>query len=306
MSPISALAVSVLLGGALAAGVLMAFSSFPRWRSSSLIVRIAPHLRDVVDLPEARSGHRPVGGGLMAGIAARLPRALGGGDAAIAVRLAQAGVRSVPASFRIRQLGWALGGLGAGAVITIVLALAGRMSLPAVLLPVLCACGAGLACDALLKMRARSRVARLGEEMPTVLEFLALSLSAGEGLPDALRRVASVGSGELSGELRDVLLAVGTGSGLADALGECARRLQIPALSRAVDQIVAALERGAPLASVLQAQASDAREETKRGLIERAGRKEIYMLVPLVFLILPLSVIFAVFPGVFVLRLGIG
>ena len=30
------------------------------------------------------------------------------------------------------------------------------------------------------------------------------------------------------------------------------------------------------------------------------------MLVPLVFLILPLSVIYAVYPGVFMLRLGLG
>ncbi len=57
---------------------------------------------------------------------------------------------------------------------------------------------------------------------------------------------------------------------------------------------------------MLHAQAGDAREDAKRGLIERAGRKEIYMLLPLVFLILPLSVLFAVFPGIFMLRLGIG
>ncbi|MCS3844797.1 hypothetical protein HDC95_003103 [Microbacterium sp. AK031] len=30
------------------------------------------------------------------------------------------------------------------------------------------------------------------------------------------------------------------------------------------------------------------------------------MLLPLVFLILPLSVLFAVFPGLFILRLGLG
>ena len=69
---------------------------------------------------------------------------------------------------------------------------------------------------------------------------------------------------------------------------------------------MAAIERGAPLAHVLQAQAIDAREDAKRTLIERAGRKEIYMLFPLVFLILPLSVLFAVFPGIFMLRLGLG
>ena len=82
--------------------------------------------------------------------------------------------------------------------------------------------------------------------------------------------------------------------------------MQVPALTRALDQIVAALDRGAPLAQVLHAQAHDAREDAKRGLIEQAGRKEIQMLIPLVFVVLPLSVVFAVFPGVFMLRLGIG
>ena len=50
----------------------------------------------------------------------------------------------------------------------------------------------------------------------------------------------------------------------------------------------------------------DSREDAKRSLIEQSGRKEIFMLLPLVFLILPLSILFAVFPGVFMLRLGIG
>ena len=70
--------------------------------------------------------------------------------------------------------------------------------------------------------------------------------------------------------------------------------------------MIAALEHGAPLAAVLQAQAGDAREDAKRILIEQAGRKEILMLLPLVFLILPLSVFFAIYPGLFILRLGIG
>ena len=102
------------------------------------------------------------------------------------------------------------------------------------------------------------------------------------------------------------VVAVGTGSSLAESLALLSRRLEIPSLSRCIDQLIAAIDRGAPLAQVLHAQALDAREDAKRGLIERAGRKEIYMLVPFVFLILPLSVLFAVFPGIFMLRLGIG
>lgn len=73
---------------------------------------------------------------------------------------------------------------------------------------------------------------------------------------------------------------MGTGSPLAEALGEMASRLRIPGLSRAVDQVIAALEHGAPLAGVLHAQAGDARDDAQRVLIEQAGRKEILMLLP--------------------------
>ena len=123
---------------------------------------------------------------------------------------------------------------------------------------------------------------------------------------DALRRVGDLEGGEVTAEVRAAVVAVGTGSSLSDALIDLGSRVDSPAVSRAVDHLVAAIDRGAPLAQVLHAQALDAREEAKRALIERAGRNEIAMLVPLVFLILPLSVLFAVFPGIFLLRLGIG
>jgi tight adherence protein C len=38
--------------------------------------------------------------------------------------------------------------------------------------------------------------------------------------------------------------------------------------------------------------------------MEAAGRKEIAMMVPLVFGVLPLTVIFAVFPGIAAINLG--
>ena len=56
-------------------------------------------------------------------------------------------------------------------------------------------------------------------------------------------------------------------------------------------------ERGTPLAEVLRAQAVDVREVSKRALLEAGGRKEISMMVPVVFLILPVTVLFALFPG---------
>lgn len=312
MTVASAVAMALLLGGTLAGGVLSILSAVPRWRAAPLTVRIAPYVRDVVPDAALPGDALPRVGVLP--VARRTPweharalfeRILGGGDA-LRHRLALAGLSQDPSAFRGRQLAWSLVGAAAGAVVLIVLALSGRMTFPVVLLPLIAGAAAGAGYDAQLSARAKARRTRLADELPTTLEFLALCLSAGEGFLDALRRVAAIGSGELTAELRQVVLAVGTGSSLADALSAMSARLQLPGISRAVDQVIAALEHGAPLAAVLQAQAGDAREEAARTLIEQAGRKEILMLLPLVFLILPLSVLFAIYPGLFILRLGIG
>ncbi len=312
VSVLSALAVAVLGGGALSAGLLCILATLPRWSAASLTLRIAPYVRDAVAderLPEIvlpQAGVLPAGGRTLWTRSSAVFERLVGGGGALRGRIAQAGLSIDQATFRGRQLGWVIGGIMAGALALIVLAISGRMSPPIALIPVLLGSGAGVGYDMHLTARVRSRRARLTDELPTTLEFLALCLSAGEGFLDSLRRVAAVGSGELTAEFRRVVLAVGTGSSLADALGEMAGRLQLPGLARAIDQVVAALEHGAPLSAVLHAQAGDAREDAKRVLIEQAGRKEILMLLPLVFLILPLSVLFAIYPGLFILRLGIG
>lgn len=300
------MAYAVVLGTALGVGACLLFSLAPRWGAPSLARRIAPYVRDVTD---ARGLDVSPGGGsafAWSAFAQRRLARLAGGDAVLARRLHRAGWTVDPATFRGRQLAWAVVGLGGGGALVVVLVLLGRGSPALGLLPPVAAVAAALGYDAWLGRAARSRAARIEEELPTVLEFLALCLSAGEGILDSLRRVSEVGAGELTAELRGVVVAVGTGSPLSESLSRLAGGLEIPALARAVDQLVAALERGAPLANVLQAQAIDAREDAKRALIERAGRKEIYMLFPLVFLILPLSVLFAVFPGIFMLRLGLG
>jgi tight adherence protein C len=300
-------AVAVLFGTSLGVGICLLLSLAPRVSAPSLARRVAPYIRDVTDplgLGPAPSP-APALRETMRDAARRAAGALGGA-AALAKRLEQADWPLDATAFRTRQLLWALGGLIAGGLLVVVLALAGRFTPIAAVVPPVGAVIAAMFYDARLGWAARARMRRVEEELPTVLDFLSLCLAAGEGILDSLRRVGEVGSGELTAELRRAVLAVGTGESLSDALLHLARRTQVPALGRAIDQVVAALERGAPLAQVLQAQASDAREDAKRVLIEQAGRKEIVMLIPLVFLILPLSVLYAVFPGVFMLRLGIG
>lgn len=299
---------AIVLGGALALGILLVAARVPRWAAPSLSRRIAPYVRDIAD----PLGITPTAGSLVGGARARWEGLLGalwgalGGTDAVERRLARAGWTGGASRFRARQLGWALTGLAVGAVAGVALALGGRGGVAAVLLAPALAVTAAVLCDAHLTRAARRRSARIEEELPTVLEFLALCLAAGEGLREALRRVGDVGSGELTAELQRAVLDSGTGSSLGEALTAVSERLDVPSVARAVEHLVAAIDRGAPLAQVLQEQAADAREDAKRSLIEVAGRKEILMLLPLVFLLLPLSVLFAVFPGIVMLRLGIG
>jgi tight adherence protein C len=74
-------------------------------------------------------------------------------------------------------------------------------------------------------------------------------------------------------------------------------------MARFVDAVCTGIERGAPLSDVLRAQADDARDARRRQLLELGGQKEVWMLVPVVFLIMPVVVLFALYPGLVSLNL---
>lgn len=314
MVPVSATAAwGLVFGVVLGLGLWSVVAMLPRMGGPTLAERVAPYIVDVSEGARVFTLKRmvdpvPVLGTLFAPTAHRLVELLGavlGGTAVVQTRLNQSGSSATVHRFRAEQLAWALVGAGAGILVSTLGAANG--TLPTLLLiaaPVAGATVGAVTRDVVLRRAARSRLARIAAELPTVLEFMSLSLSAGEGILDSLRRVARVGSGEVSREFRSVVGSVNTGIPLATALGDCARRLDLAAVTRCVEQLSAALERGSPLAEVLRAQAQDARDDAKRSLLEIAGKKEVAMLVPLVFLILPLSILFAIYPGVFVLQSG--
>lgn len=302
---LSVAATAILTGGALGVGAtLIVWAVAPRWRAASLERRIAPYLRDVAD----PRGLTPLSSTAFRDRWHVVLRRLGGlvgGSHALGRRLAQAGWSMDAPAFRARQVAWAVAGLVLGGGLALALAVSGVVAAAALMLPLIGAAAGGVWLDVRLGRAARRRRDRMAQELPTVLEFLALCLTAGEGVLDALRRVTILGTGEVVEALRRAVVEVGTGSTLSESLARAGRDSPDSGLTRSIDHIVAAMDRGAPLAQVLQAQASDAREAAQRTLIEQAGRREILMLLPLVFLILPLSVLFAVFPGVAMLQTGI-
>lgn len=54
---------------------------------------------------------------------------------------------------------------------------------------------------------------------------------------------------------------------------------------------------------MLRAQAADCRAQSRKMLLEEGGKREIAMLLPVVFVILPQVVLFALYPGLLALRL---
>jgi len=221
-------------------------------------------------------------------------------------RLVRAGRATSVEQFRAEQVvGGALGLVGGLALAT--LAAFGRgMAVPSLLVIVLAAGVAGAVVpDVVLQRQVAAREERMLAELPTVAELLALAVGAGEGAVGALDRVARSTHGELSVELARTLADARSGTPLTGALENLADRARLAPLTRFAQGVAVAVERGTPLAEVLRAQAQDVREAGRRALMEAGGRKEVAMMVPVVFLILPVTVVFAVFPGFTLLQVGL-
>ncbi|WP_231494949.1 type II secretion system F family protein [Cellulomonas sp. KRMCY2] len=238
--------------------------------------------------------------------AVRLVERLGSPTVDLQRRLDRAGRPQTVEDFRAEQVVAAALGTAAGLVVALAL-VAGRGTHPVAAAVVVAACAlTGLVSrDQLLSRQVRQREERMLAELPTVAELLALAVGAGEGAHGALERVGRSTRGELSTEVRRVVADCRAGTPLTVALERLADRTGLVALSRFAEAIAVAVDRGTPLADVLRAQAEDVREASRRGLMETGGRKEVVMMVPVVFLILPVTVVFAVFPGLATLRLDL-
>jgi tight adherence protein C len=299
-----------VLGGFSGFGIWLCVDRLLSLRHTSLAQRVTPYLRD---LPGHDSVRPPVGEPVPAfvavfgpalGRAAALVERVLGGSASIARRLERARLAMTVHDFRISQAVWGLVGFLAAAVPSAAIALRS----PERAVPLLVLCGCAFALGVLLRenrltAQVTRRERRILAEFPTVAELLALAVAAGESPVAALDRVVRRSHGELSADLRDVLAEVRTGAPMVRAFDDLAARSGLPAVSRFAEGIAIAIERGTPLADVLHAQAGDVREAGRRSLIESGARREVLMMVPVVFLVLPTVVVFAFWPGLVGLRL---
>lgn len=310
-------AAGALLGLVAGLGLWLVLRRLPWRRQPTFDDRLAPYLRDTT-LPSTllgagaqRSRTPGVTGSLLVEWCLRLLPDLAawldstvGGSASIRLRVDQLGTGSIE-EVRLEQLVWGGSALGVVLGLGLLKATIGSPLPPAALLLLSLVAGLGgvLARDRALTRAVGRRRIRILAEFPTVAELLALSVTAGEGPIGALDRVSRLCSGELGRELGRTLAEARAGATLVEALRQLADRSALPVLRRFVDGVLVAVERGTPLAEVLRAQAVDVREAGRRDLIETAARREVAMMIPVVFLVLPVTVIFALFPGFYGLSL---
>lgn len=301
-----------VLGALAAAGVIVAVRAAPPLRPIRLVDRVAPYLGDtprpsrLLAQPTASATPfavaRRLFGPVLGDLVGFLDRAVGG-SASVRRRLNGLSSPLTVEEFRVEQVVWGTGAMLAGGA-----AVAGLEAVSSGIDPVLVGIVAlsGLLAGVLgrdwyLTRQLQRREATMLAEFPVLADLLALAVVAGEAPQDALQRVCRLTHGELARDLFAALARSHTGTPLTTALTEVADRTTLEPFARFIEGIVVGLERGTPLADVLRAQAVDVREIGKRALLEAGGRKEISMMVPVVFLILPITVLFALYPGLLTL-----
>lgn len=206
--------------------------------------------------------------------------------------------------FRIRQFQWGAVGVIGGVLIGAALIVRGVPVAAGLAAVVLGALAGVLGADRGLTRQCKQRQKEYTAQLPDVVEILALAVASGESIRVAIERVTRIGDGAMVGELRRTMADVHAGTPLTDALDNMGGRAGNRNVARFAEAIITALEQGSGLAGSLHEQARDARDAARRDLLEAGGRAEIAMMLPVVFIIMPLTVVFTVYPALHALNLN--
>lgn len=155
-----------------------------------------------------------------------------------------------------------------------------------------------------ISMANRAKLDKALFELPEIIDLLVVHLRAGDGIYRSFACVVPRSEGELAKELARVLRAVQFGAAFGAEIKTVAIALPQPQIIEFTNKVAMALERGTPLAQLLSELGASTRAEIRNRLLRQAGKNETRMLIPLVFLILPITVLFAIYPSLELLNFG--
>lgn len=131
---------------------------------------------------------------------------------------------------------------------------------------------------------AAARLQKISRELPHAIDLMSLSVGAGLDLPGAMAQVIAKSGDASTPLLEELALAVSSlelGRTRRQALEEFARRAPCDAVSEFVNAMIQAELRGTPIATVLQIQASVARQRRSTRAEEVAAKAGVKLLLPL-------------------------
>ena len=142
-------------------------------------------------------------------------------------------------------------------------------------------------------------------EFPAFVELFTILVVAGESPSRALLRISEIGVGEFSQKVKSSVELMRQGQALSKALEALSKNSGSMSVRRFCDSLIIAIDRGTSLSEVLYRQVEDIRRAQQTELLRQAGKAEIALMIPVVFLILPISVLFALWPSYLALGQGL-
>jgi tight adherence protein C len=139
----------------------------------------------------------------------------------------------------------------------------------------------------------------INEELVNILQMLSIMISAGESPMMALRYISQRSVGYIPKSIDQSFSKYESGRNLAQTLEHIAVATGSSQVRRLTNSIQIAIQRGTPILDVLNNQVQSLNKQINLALLKKSGKSEIALLVPVVFLILPVSISFAIWPSIY-------
>ena len=139
----------------------------------------------------------------------------------------------------------------------------------------------------------------INEELVNILQMLSIMISAGESPMMALRYISQSSVGYIPTLIKQSFSKYESGNNLTQTLGYIAAATGSSAVRRLTNSIQIAIQRGTPILDVLNNQVQSLNKQINLALLKKSGKSEITLLIPVVFLILPVSISFAIWPSIY-------
>ena len=139
----------------------------------------------------------------------------------------------------------------------------------------------------------------INEELVSILQMISIMISSGESPMYAMRYVSKRSDGILPRLIRESLNKYEDGRSITQTLDFLATATGSTQVRRLTNSIQIAIHRGTPVLDVLNNQVLALNKQINFNLMKRSGKSEITLLIPVVFLILPVSISFAIWPSLY-------